>query len=76
MTHRVNIVSILEPIVKPWLEAGQEFVLEEDGDSGHGTGQANPLPTRKQQNCLKSYFNCAMSPDLAPIENCWAIPKA
>lgn len=76
MTHKVYTESILEPVVKPWLEEGQEFVLEEDGDSGHGTGQANPVRTWKQQHGLKSYFNCAMSPDLAPIEDCWAIPKA
>jgi hypothetical protein len=28
--------QILEPIVKPWLERGDDFVLEEDNDSGHG----------------------------------------
>lgn len=37
MTHQVYIDSILEPVVKPWLERGDDFVLEEDGDSGHGT---------------------------------------
>jgi hypothetical protein len=30
--------QILEPIVKPWLERGDDFVLEEDNDSGHGGG--------------------------------------
>jgi hypothetical protein len=49
--------------------------LEEDGDSGHGTGSKNIIRTWKQQNGLKSYFNCAQSPDLAPIENCWQAPK-
>lgn len=58
------------------MEEGHEFVLEEDGDLGHGTGQANLVHTWKQQNSLKSYFNCAMSLDLALIENYWAIPKA
>lgn len=43
MTHRVYIDSIFEPVVKPWLEEGQEFVFEKDGDSRHGTGQANPI---------------------------------
>jgi hypothetical protein len=28
----------LEPIVKPWLQRGDDFVLEEDNDSGHGGG--------------------------------------
>ncbi len=36
MTHKVYIDSILDPVVKPWLERGDDFVLEEDGDSGHG----------------------------------------
>lgn len=76
MTHQVYINSILEPVVKPWLEAGDEFVLEEDGDSGHGTGRANPVRKWKEDHGLKSYFNCAQSPDLSPIENCWLIPKS
>ncbi|KUJ14038.1 uncharacterized protein LY89DRAFT_152121 [Mollisia scopiformis] len=28
MTHRVYIDQILEPVVKPWLDAGHDFVLE------------------------------------------------
>lgn len=64
MTHRVYIDSILELVVKPWLEAW------------HGTSQANPVRTWKQQNGLKSCSNCAISPNLTPIENSWAIPKA
>jgi hypothetical protein len=31
--------EILEKVVGPWLDDGQQFVLEEDGDSGHGTGR-------------------------------------
>jgi len=31
--------EILEGVVKQWLNAGEQFVMEEDGDSGHGTGQ-------------------------------------
>lgn len=30
MGQRVYIDSILEAVVKPWLEAGEDFVLEED----------------------------------------------
>jgi hypothetical protein len=32
---------ILQSIVKPWLDASQRFILEEDGDSGHGPGRQN-----------------------------------
>lgn len=33
---QVHIDQILEPVIKPWLLAGHDFALEEDGDSGHG----------------------------------------
>jgi hypothetical protein len=29
----------------------------------------------KKKNNLEHYFNCAHSPDLAPVENCWRPPK-
>lgn len=61
--------------MRPWLEEKQDFVLEEDGDSGHSTSWKNPVQSWKEENGLKSYFNCAQSPDLSLIENCWAIPK-
>ncbi len=77
MSHRVYIDQILEPIIKPWLENGEQFVLEEDGDSGHGSkSKTNIVRTWKKEHGLKSYFNCASSPDLAPIENCWQPTKA
>lgn len=76
MSQRVYREQILEPIVKPWLDAGQSFVLEEDGDSGHGPSKSNLVRTWKQDHGLKSYFNCPSSPDLAPIENCWQPAKA
>jgi hypothetical protein len=44
MTQRDYINQILEPIVKPWLK-GPRFVLEEDGDSGHGPGKHNIVRT-------------------------------
>ena len=34
MKQEAYINQILEPVVKPWLEAGHGFVLEEDKDSG------------------------------------------
>lgn len=36
MSHEVYVNQILEPVVKKWLQRGDVFVLEEDGDSGHG----------------------------------------
>jgi hypothetical protein len=30
---------IPEPVVGAWLRKSDSFVLEEDGDSGHGTGR-------------------------------------
>ena len=55
--------------------AREDFVLEEDGDSCHCPCKKNPVHTWKEQNGLESCFNCAQSPDLSVIENCWAIPK-
>ena len=72
----VYINQILEPAVKPWLEAGHQFVLEEDNDSGHGTGKDSTAHRWKQQHHLAHYFNCSLSPDLSPIENAWQIPKS
>ena len=72
MTYQVYIDSILNSVVKSWLDRGDDFVLEEDGDSGHGTGRTrNAVKTWKESNHLNHYFNCSSSPDLSPIENCW-----
>ncbi|KAF1934605.1 hypothetical protein EJ02DRAFT_471768 [Clathrospora elynae] len=38
MSLEVYRDQILEPIVKPWLVQGDDFILEEDNDSGHGGG--------------------------------------
>jgi hypothetical protein len=75
MTQRVYNDQILKPVVKPWLERGDDFALEEDGDSGHGPGKSNIVQQWKDQHKLEHYFNCHSSPDLAPIENCWQPPK-
>ena len=76
MSLQVYRDQILEPIIKPWLEEGQRFVLEEDGDSGHGKAKNKNIVRRwKEENGLNYYFNCALSPDLSPIENCWQAPK-
>lgn len=81
ITHRCYRDDILEPVVKPWIldvKRGRinPFILEEDGDSGHGGGTAINFVRRwKKENGLRHYFNCSYSPDLAPIENCWQALK-
>lgn len=75
MSQHIYIDFILEAVVKPWLEAGEDFVLEEDGDSGHGSGIINIARDWKAEHRLKYYFNCPYSLDLLPMENCWQIPK-
>lgn len=87
----VNINQILKVEVKKWLERCDDFVLEEDGDSGHGGGcggwdpekedapqgrKENILQIWKREHRLEFYFNCHDSPDFAPIENCWQAPKS
>jgi hypothetical protein len=76
MSQQVYIDSILEPIVKPWLERGDNFILEEDRDSGHGLGRNNIVRTWKEIHRLKHYFNYSNSPNLSLIENCWLPPKS
>lgn len=77
MSQQAYIDQILEPIVKPWLNrgGGHDFVLEEDGDSGHGLSKKNIVRTWKETHGLEHYFNSASSPDLSFIENCWSVPK-
>ena len=45
MSQKVYQKQILEPIVKPWLDTDQLFVLEEDGDSGYGPSKSNLVRT-------------------------------
>ena len=73
MSLKVYINQILEPVVKPWLLEKQDFALEEDGDSGHC--KANIVRQWKEENNMEYFFNCASSPDISPIENCWQPPK-
>jgi hypothetical protein len=75
MTQDAYINQILNPIVLPWLKRGDNFILEEDNDSGHGPGRSNPVRTWKNTYGLQTYFNCHDSPDLSVIENCWQPPK-
>jgi len=77
MTKKVYEEEILEKHVKQWLVNGDDFVLEEDQDSGHGIGPNHrnshkcPIQRWKQAHGLKAYFNASSSLDLAPIENAW-----
>ena len=65
MSLQVYIDQILEPVVKPWLLEKQDFVLEEDGDSGHGKAKNRNIVRRwKEENNLEKFFNSASSPDL------------
>jgi len=75
MSLRVYRDQILKPVVGQWLRDGHSFVLEEDNDSGHGTGQANIVRTWKKQHGLDYFFNCSQSPDIPPIEKAWQAPK-
>ena len=63
-------------MVKPWIIQGYDFELEEDSDSGHGKAKNNNIMQKwKVENELEYFFNCASSPDLSSIENCWQLPK-
>ncbi|RFU30684.1 hypothetical protein B7463_g5645, partial [Scytalidium lignicola] len=75
MSMKVYRDSILEPVVGSWLQAGHDFVLEEDSDSGHGTGKANIVKTWKRHHGLESFINCPQSPDFVPIERAFQAPK-
>jgi len=73
MSLQIYRDKILEKVVGSWLDRGDTFVLEEDGDSGYGgrnTKKGNIVKEWKQAYGLKHYFNVARSPDLSPIENC------
>lgn len=68
--------QILEPEVKRWIREGHDFILEEDGASGHGGNSDNNIVQQWKQNHGSGYFfNCPGAPDLAPIENAWRAPK-
>jgi hypothetical protein len=76
ITQRDYIDQILDPVVKPWLNTQQPFILEEDGAFGHGPSGDNIVAQWKGKHKLQFYFNTPGSPDLSPIENAWKAPKA
>jgi hypothetical protein len=68
--------TILEGIVRPCFDEGQKLALEEDGDSGHGTGRkANVVKAWKQETRSETLFNTPGSLGLSPIENCWGTTR-
>ena len=71
--NQKTYIKLLEAECSNW---SQDIILEEDNDSGHGPSEKNPVRKWKEQHHLQHYFNCAHSPDLAPIENAWQAPKA
>jgi DNA-binding FadR family transcriptional regulator len=74
MTGRVYIDKVLQE-VKSWIDRGDDFILEEDKDSAHGTGQNSEVRRCKEQIGLQYFFNASGSPDLSPIENIWRAQK-
>ena len=69
MSLQVYRDQILEPVVKPWLMEGHDFVLEEDGDSGHGKAKTRSIVRIwKEENKMEYFFNCTSSQDPSPIE--------
>ena len=62
-------------MINSWLRVGHDFLLEKDNDSVHGLGKSNIVYIWKEKNRLEHYFNCAYSPALTLIENCWQVPK-
>ena len=62
---------MLIPEVLLWILRGDDFILEEDGDSGHGISSKSRAHQWNEKHRLEGYWNYALSPDLAPIENGW-----
>jgi hypothetical protein len=69
-------IEILKEYVVPWVQRGDDFVLEEDRDTSHGIGETNKVKTFKAENNIECYFNMSGSPDLSPSENSWQPTKA
>ena len=65
-------VKILNVMIKPRLEAGEQCILEEDRDKVYDTNvPVNEMIRKsKRDNDLKIYFNAIDSFDLSVIETC------
>ena len=71
MSLKVYRDTILKPVVGEWLRRGDNFVLEENNDSGYGISKKNIVRTWKEQNNLTYFFNLAELLDIPPIEKAW-----
>lgn len=78
MSLQVYRDVVLDGEVKQWLavETPDGFIIEEDNDSGYGTGKKkNIVRDWKEAYGLRCFFNVPRSPDLSLIENAWRAPK-
>ena len=81
MSKQVYIDSILRPVVVSWCQQVKRrkidpFILEEDGDSRHGTeAQSCIVKKFKAKEGINTYRNCASLSDLAPIEIAGSLPS-
>jgi len=80
ITHKAYIEQILDVEVIKWVNRGDQFVLEEDGASGHGGGprarKNNPVAEWKKRHNVDTYFNCHDSPDLTMERDLLGTTKA
>ena len=60
MTQDTYINQILIPEVLPWILRGDDFVLEKDGYSGHGTCSKSKEHQWKEKHGLETYRNYAL----------------
>jgi hypothetical protein len=74
MTQNVYKTEILGTVIQGWIDAGHDFVLEEDNEPGHGP-DSGPMKVFKDDMGLRYYVNCARSPDLTPFGSCWDVLK-
>lgn len=72
MSQQTYIDTMLDPMVKPLLQSGDDFIMEEDRDAVYGLEghKNNPLRQWREANRLQAYVNPAKSPDLTAIEDC------
>lgn len=75
MTMDCYTTYILDGVVRQWVERGDFFVLEEDGDAGYGKKQDSPPARWKRQHGVTAFWNHYSSPDLSILEDCWSVVR-
>ena len=69
MTQKFYKDFVIKGIIKPMLDAGEDFILEEDRDSSHGPAENQNLVQRyKDEISLRYYLNPPSSPDISVCE--------